>query len=88
MPWKDLQHHYLVADGKLAVKKVLRFEQLENDFKEVLKDLNLNDVKLLKLNTSQRKPDFLSYYDPEMIKIVNNIFDKDFSYFGYSKIII
>ncbi len=85
VPWKDFQHHYLAANGKIVVKKILRFESINSDFKNLISKMGLPDIPLQKFNVSQRKADFLSYYDPEMIEIVNDVFDEDFRLFGYEK---
>lgn len=86
MPWHDFQHHYLTDQGKIMVKKVIRFEELESGFSEVLKEIGLPEIRLGKVNVIGTEKDFLSQYDDEMIRIVNRVYDEDFRIFNYQKI--
>jgi hypothetical protein len=84
--WIDPQFHYLTNKGKILVDKVMKFENLDQDFKDFLHKFNLTEVELKRHNTSQRLSNYLSYYDDEMIDIINREFDEDFRIFGYEKI--
>lgn len=65
-----------------------RFENLQNDFKEVCRKINLNKHSL---KTSTYAPDrmkgvskhYSSYYDRETVEIVREIYNEDIEYLGY-----
>ncbi len=86
LPWKDYQHHYLAVNGQILVDKIMRFENLDEDFSLFIRKFHLPDVKLNRVNISQRRKDYSSYYNAEMISIVNEVYDEDFRIFGYEKI--
>lgn len=53
------------------------------------KNLKINKVTILKLEEHERPKiyDINKYFDKEIIKIINNIYSKDFELFNYKKII-
>jgi len=82
---------HLSIEGKLLTTDILKFENLENDFKSFLKKYNIPPIKL-----RNDEPDNISgddktgprskkelTYDKEMIEIVERLFAKDLEYFGY-----
>jgi len=86
LDWKDYQHYYLTESGKILVNDVLKFEHLENDFARLTAALKLADVNLKQHNPSERKKDFMSYFNDKMIRVVNEVYADDFTIFGYKKI--
>lgn len=61
---------------------LLKFENLNQEYELFLNKLKLNNIKLDKKNTSQHK-NYLSYYDNELLKIVNPYIIKDCEMFNY-----
>ena len=76
------QLDYLTIDGKLAVDKVLRFENLSHDFNEFARQLNLT-AKLPHLNQSKLKQDYHGVYTEKTRHIVAQRFQPDLDYFAY-----
>lgn len=85
---------HLSIEGKLLTTDILKFENLENDFKSFLKKYNIPSVKLIHEDPAITDPGSLNtkriplskkelVYDREMIKIVEKLFAKDLEHFGY-----
>lgn len=77
---------YLYLDKKYNIH-ILKFENLNNDFNNLMKKYSLN----IKLDTKQNKGNKIYTVDSlssEVIQIINNVYDKDFKIFGYEKISI
>ena len=76
--------------GKIAVDRIIRFENLKNDFKKLCKDWGLPKMRLKKKNTAksrcgfERKP-WTRYYDGECLEMVRELFEKDFKAFNYKE---
>ena len=70
------------SDGLVLVDFVGRFENLNEDFSSVCKQLGKN-VTLPHVKSSQRKRDYREYYDDLTIEIVEQWFSKDIDRFGY-----
>lgn len=64
------------------VDKVLRFENLNEDFKALCKEVGLDKVELPHLNKSTHKS-YKDFYDDELIEIVRKLYHKDIETFGY-----
>jgi len=64
---------------------IMRFENLEADFKDVLKNLGVHrDVNLPKLNVDQtRRRDYRTYYTPEARKVLETAFRDELKTLGY-----
>jgi len=66
---------------------ILYFEKIEEHFNNLMKEYNLEHIKLEKTNT---KPDYIPYtiadFSDELIKLINKVYKKDFKLFGYEKI--
>lgn len=72
--------------GNEVVFHILKFENLENDFKFLMKEHN-SDIDLgIHIGKSEQiiTPDWLSI---ENILLINQVYSKDFEYFGYEKLI-
>ena len=65
--------------------KILRFENLKNDFDKLMKKYNLKLELNIKVN-SNRKIFSVKDFDDETIKLINQVYDKDFKIFKYQKI--
>jgi sulfotransferase famil protein len=84
--WNDLQSYYLEIDNQIGVDNLLRFEDLENDWKKLTQEYNL-DVRALGLkNKSPRSSEYLKYYDNETLQKINTIYKRDFELLGYKMI--
>jgi len=70
------------SDGNLLVDEIIRFEHLNQEFSVVMKKLgkrvNLPHVK------SSKRGNYKSYYDDDAVQIVQNCFEKDIDFFGYT----
>lgn len=79
--------HYFFYDGqKCYVDFIGRYERLDRDMLYINSVLGLSN-KLEKINEStEKKEDYLSYYNEEAIRTVNRIYEKDFLLFGYEMI--
>jgi len=84
--WNDLQTWYISSDGKIGVDHLLRFESLEDDWKKLLKDLNMPPIELFTKNRSPRATNHMEYYDQEILDKVNQLFKYDFEMLGYDQI--
>lgn len=73
-------HH----NGNQVLNKIIRFEQLNEEFKVLTVDLNLGNLVLPKYNNSKRQPTY-NYYDKKTKDLVVEIFQEDFNFLGYSK---
>ncbi len=63
-----------------------KFENLEKDFKEVMKKAGIrNHPKLPHKRKSKKKKDYKDYYNEETKRLVQEKYKKDFELFGYSK---
>lgn len=81
------QSYYLTdKDGKLAVKRLVRFESLNAELEQLSIDLKLPDFALRHVNKTKadRKP-MASYYTPTTLDLVRQIYDRDFDLIGYSR---
>ena len=81
------QHEYLLYDGGLAIKNLIRFEHYEKDMKKFSDEQNLNlmvtfDSKMQKEKTEKNLKKY--YQNPEHAKIVEEVYAKDFELFNYS----
>lgn len=67
--------------GNILVDKIVRFENLDNEFIEVMKILGKN-VTLPHVKSSKRRK-YVDYYDEETVTIIQNWFRQDIKHFGY-----
>ncbi len=71
------------SDPFANVQRVMRFENLAEDFLSVCNQLNLPPVRLPEYNRSQREH-YSHYYDDELQALVRNRFAPEIERFGYS----
>lgn len=64
------------------MNKLIRYENLSQDFSEVCSDLNLKKDNLLHIHASKHKK-YQDYYNNELKDVVYNLFKKDIIYFNY-----
>jgi hypothetical protein len=81
------QYKYLDSNYKIHI---IKFENLSNEFDEVMKLYKLSYIKLnKKINSKEEKNNNIKYsvsdFSPKLIDLINNIYDKDFSTFAYTK---
>jgi hypothetical protein len=74
--------------GKIDINYIGKFENLENDFQIILKNIGvkniIHDVK--KTMNKRDHSDFHEYYDQEVLNIVNFYLQEDFQNLNYEKI--
>ena len=74
------QYRYLDSDCNIHI---LKFENLENDFNNLMLRYNLN-IKLNKhIKTGRNKKFQISDFSKELISLINSVYEKDFLFFGY-----
>lgn len=74
---------YGLPSSKPEVNFVMRFENLENDFRKVSQILELENFQLPIRNKSNRE-DYWKYYDSELVDMVANKYAAEIDYAGYS----
>jgi len=71
-------------DGQLLVDRLIRFENLQNDFSAVCSDLGIPKIKL---PTTRKAKDagkpYMDYYDDESEAMAREYFKEDFELLGY-----
>jgi hypothetical protein len=78
------QYIYIQSEhtGKIMVSKLLKYENLQIDFEDVRKQLNLTD-SLSWLNSSGQRR-YQDFYNPELIKKVEHFYSTDIKMLGYA----
>jgi hypothetical protein len=78
------QVDYICLDGKLAVDKLLRFENLDMEFKEIEKITGTkHGLGRLKVGPSDDLRDWRKVYTPASKKLIEDIYKKDLDFFSY-----
>lgn len=84
------QHKFIAFKGVILVDKVLKFENLDADWKEFADDYNskkpqfkIRDHLSIHNSMEYEERDWTKIYTPEMYKIVNDFYKKDFELFNY-----
>jgi len=76
------QHEYLLHNTE-----ILRFENIDNDFKNFCKKHNLKDMTLPKHNISNNKKKInINHLNKESLNLINQFYIRDFELFNYEKI--
>ena len=76
-------------DGKININYIGKFENLEEDFHNILKNIGIKEI-IHEKEKSMNKRDHLhysSYYDQETLNKVNLLLNEDFNKLDYNKII-
>jgi hypothetical protein len=76
------QYRYLEEQYNI---KVLRFENLEEEFNQLMKEHGYNIVLNKKVNVSTKLA-CLTDLAPVTISLINTVYEKDFTTFGYEMI--
>ena len=81
------QSYYLNDKNEnLAVDRLIRFENLNEELGRLARDLKLPGFQLKHVNkTKSKRRSFHAYYNEETVRLVQRIYDPDFSAFGYSR---
>jgi len=80
------QSHYVCNQNfEIQVDFIGRFEKLNVDFQEICNKLNI-DSKLPHYNSSSTKKNWRTFYDKQTLKMVEDIYQKDFEAFGYDRL--
>ena len=81
-------YEFVTVDGEIAVDKIIKFENLVQDFSEVCDILKID--KHLFINqgckhrqTNRKHNSFKEYYNKETKKIIYSFYQKDFELFNY-----
>ena len=79
------QHLYL--DKKYNIH-ILKFENINFDFNDLMKKYSLN----IELDKNENKNKYFQIHtvnslSPDIIKLINTVYDKDFKIFGYEKLV-
>lgn len=86
--WKFIhfcpQNYFTHIGYKLQVDFIGCYENLKADLKRLSCLLKLNDNALDIIQRSSESS--LKYYDQKTLNLVNQLYDNDFNYFGYSKL--
>lgn len=78
------QFYYVSIDDKIAVDKIIRFENLEEEFKEIEQMVGTNyGLQRLKVGPSDKLRDWKSVYTPTSKKLIEEIYKKDLEVFNY-----
>jgi len=83
------QYSYIENDDWIEFDLIASFETLQLDIADIAKQFNLEITEtfdLIEERNRQEQNNLISYYDEEMLKIVNRLFIRDFVYFQYSKL--
>jgi hypothetical protein len=76
------QFDFVSIDGKLSVDFIGRFENLNDDYQQVLNNIGSEPLPLLHIHKSNRER-YRSYYTEETKEIVREFYKKDIEEFSY-----
>lgn len=81
--WQTNDRFYVI-DGELSVDFIIRYENLEDDFKKACKRIGISEIALPHLKTGFRKSyHYSEYYDEESKAIVAERHENDLRLLGY-----
>lgn len=85
----NLKYFVCDLDGKPIVDRVLRLERMDIDMRSVCDVLGLEFQTVARVNVTQSSSNFaledFEKRDPEAIQLIEEIYDEDFSIFGYPR---
>lgn len=80
-----LEEFIIGETGRVECDKVVRFERLEEDMREVWEQIGEGEMpKLPRKNVGKRNPDYRTYYSDDSQSKVRRLFWKDITLFEYS----
>ena len=71
------------AESKSEIEFLIRYENLESDFRSCCAQIGI-PFEGLPIRNKSKKGSYRDYYDPELINIVGELFAVDIKNFGYS----
>lgn len=77
------QTYFLTINGKLAVDKIIRLEDIETEFPLIAKRLGVSLSKLDKMNSSGSKGKYCDQLSPKALDKVKKIYQDDYRLLGY-----
>lgn len=77
------QLDYVSNDKGVSVNKILRFENLADDFSEFASEVGISQ-ELPHMNKTPRKADYHDYYNNKTRKIIEQRYQRDLDYFHYT----
>lgn len=80
--WPVRLNNFLFRRPLIGVDFVMRFENLQVDFSEVCRRLNLPDIEFPHANAGPQR-DYSKFYDRELIELIGMRFREDAEAFGY-----
>jgi len=86
------QYRFITIKNIILVDQVIKFENLEEDWKKIVEIINKrisyaklsNTLEVLNV-TPNRNKDWKTYYTPELKDMIYQIYKKDFELFKYDK---
>ena len=75
-------NYYMFHAGRFAVNRVVRFENMQQDFDEVCNDIGIEPVQLPHINKTNHDH-YTTYYTDETRRIVERVYAADISLFNY-----
>jgi len=86
--FQETQKYYFTDEsGRMLVNTLLRFENLKDEWRNMMRTLELPDLDLPFVNTRRERKPFIEYLDNEILEVMNDIFHDDFELFGYEKVL-
>lgn len=87
------QHTFITENNSIVVDKLLRLENIDQDWKKFTTEYNktaqikiLNNELQIHNHMNYEQPDWTKVYTPELYAIVNEYYKKDFELFNYEMI--
>lgn len=79
------QLDYITINNKIAINKFIKFENIDQEFKEIEKITKTNyGLEKWKVGPSEKLRDWKSVYTSNSKKLIEEIYKKDFDFFGYN----
>ena len=77
------QYDFIYEKNKIQINLLMKYENLENHFENLNSRIGNALIKLPKMNTTSQYLPVSSFYNDELIKLVQKRYEKDFQYFNY-----
>jgi hypothetical protein len=90
-PWWVPQWEFVTNDNKILVDTVLRFENLNLEWENFVKNYNSKKSNKFKISLNlkvinkndEKDENYITYYNSKCIDLVNELYKKDFELFNY-----
>ena len=84
-PWIKSCYDYFAYEGKIVVDFIGRFENLQQDFNTICRNVGIQDPPRLKRHQKTRHKPYMKYYPSQELKdMAEYIYKKDVDHFGYT----